>query len=112
MTVEAAVRDELLAALPSLRAYAYPLTGSWDRTDDLVQDTITRAWASLERFEPGSNLNAWLFTILRNLFYSIHRKRRREVEDPDGSYAGRLRTAPEQNAKLEFRDFQTALNRL
>lgn len=112
MTVEAAVRDELLAALPSLRAYAYSLTGSWDRTDDLVQDTIIRAWASLDRFEPGSNLNAWLFTILRNQFYSVHRKRRHEVEDPDGSYAGRLRTHPEQLSHLDFEDLREALSRL
>ena len=112
MTVEAAVRDELLAAPPSLRAYAYSLTGSWDRTDDLVQDTITRAWASLDQFEPGSNLNAWLFTILRNHFYSVHRKRRREVEDPDGSYAGRLRTHPEQPSHLDFEDLRKALAKL
>ena len=70
MTVEAAVRDELLAALPSLRAYAYSLTGSWDRTDDLVQDTITRAWASLDRFEPGTNLHAWLFKDNPNGMFS------------------------------------------
>jgi RNA polymerase sigma-70 factor (ECF subfamily) len=112
MTVEAAVRDELLAALPNLRAYAYSLTGNWDRTDDLVQDTITRAWASLDRFEPGSNLNAWLFTILRNQFYSVHRKRRHEVEDPDGSYAGRLRTHPEQPSHLDFKDFREALAKI
>ncbi len=112
MTVEAAVRDELLAALPNLRAYAYSLTGNWDRTDDLVQDTITRAWASLDRFEPGSNLNAWLFTILRNQFYSVHRKCRHEVEDPDGSYAGRLRTHPEQPSHLDFEDFRKALAKL
>jgi RNA polymerase sigma-70 factor (ECF subfamily) len=112
MTVGAAVRDELLAALPNLRAYAYSLTGNWDRTDDLVQDTITRAWASLDRFEPGSNLNAWLFTILRNQFYSVHRKRRHEVEDPDGSYAGRLRTHPEQPSHLDFEDFREALAKI
>ena len=112
MTVEAGVRDELLAALPSLRAYAYSLTGNWDRTDDLVQDTIIRAWASLDRFEPGSNLNAWLFTILRNQFYSVHRKRRHEVEDPDGSYAGRLRTHPEQPSHLDFEDFRKALAKI
>jgi RNA polymerase sigma-70 factor (ECF subfamily) len=88
------------------------LTNSWDRTDDLVQDTITRAWAGIDRFERGSNLNAWLFTILRNQLYSTHRKRRREVEDPDGSYAGRLRTHPEQPSHLDFDDFRKALAKL
>ena len=112
MTVEPALRDELLAAIPSLRAYAFSLTNSWDRTDDLVQDTITRAWAGIGRFERGSNLNAWLFTILRNQLYSTHRKRRREVEDPDGTYAGRLRTHPEQPSHLDFEDFRKALVKL
>jgi RNA polymerase sigma-70 factor (ECF subfamily) len=112
MTVEPALRDELLAAIPSLRAYAFSLTNSWDRTDDLVQDTITRAWAGIDRFERGSNLNAWLFTILRNQLYSTHRKRRREVEDPDGAYAGRLRTHPEQPSHLDFEDFRKALAKL
>jgi RNA polymerase sigma-70 factor (ECF subfamily) len=112
MTVEATVRDALLAAVPSLRAYAYSLTRSWDRTDDLVQDTLIRAWGGLDRFELGSNMNAWLFTILRNQFYSLHRRRRREVEDPDSSYAGRLRAPPEQPSHLDFADFRTALAKL
>ena len=111
-TVDPQLRDALLGAVPSLRAFAFSLTYDADRADDLVQETLMRAWAAIDRFEPGTNLNAWLFTILRNLFYSVHRKRRREVEDPDGAYAGRLRTAPEQTAKLEFKDFQSALNRL
>jgi RNA polymerase sigma-70 factor (ECF subfamily) len=111
-TVDPQLRDALLGAVPSLRAFAFSLTYDADRADDLVQETLMRAWAAIDRFERGTNFNAWLFTILRNLFYSVHRKRRREVEDPDGAYAGRLRTAPEQTAKLEFKDFQNALNRL
>jgi RNA polymerase sigma-70 factor (ECF subfamily) len=110
--IEPGLRDQLLGAIPSLRAFAFSLTNSWDRTDDLVQDTLTRAWGSLDRFEQGSNLNAWLFTILRNLFYSEHRKRKREVEDPDGSYAGRLRTHSEQPSHLDFEDFRRALAKL
>ncbi|HEX2555101.1 MAG TPA: sigma-70 family RNA polymerase sigma factor [Microvirga sp.] len=105
-------RDDLLAAVPSLRAFAVSLTHNWDAADDLVQDTITRAWASRERFEAGTNLNAWLFTILRNLFYSVHRKRVREIEDPDGTYAGGLSTRPDQHAHLDFQDMQAALQRL
>lgn len=112
MTIEPSLRDELLAAIPSLRAYAYSLTGNWDRTDDLVQDTNIRAWASMDWFEPGSNLNAWLFTVLRNQFYTVHCKRRREVEDPDGSYAGRLRAHPEQQSHLDFEGFCKALVKL
>jgi len=91
----------MLAALPNLRAFALSLTHNVTYADDLVQDTILRAWANLDRFEAGTNLQAWLFTILRNGFYSQHRKKRRHVEDPDGFFAGRLRTAPEQNAKCD-----------
>jgi RNA polymerase sigma-70 factor (ECF subfamily) len=98
MTPEPALRDGLLAAVPSLRAFAISLCGHVDRADDLVQDTLLRALSNIDRFERGTNLNAWLFTILRNLFHSEYRKRRREVEDPDGSYAARLRVQPEQGA--------------
>src|SRR6187455_282628 len=112
MPPEPAIRDALLAAVPSLRAFAISLSGQVDRADDLVQDTLLRALAHIDRFERGTNLNAWLFTILRNLFHSEYRKRRREVEDPDGSYAGRLRVHPEQGARLDFEDFRTALAKL
>jgi RNA polymerase sigma-70 factor (ECF subfamily) len=102
----------MLAAVPSLRAFAISLSGSHDRADDLVQDTLMRAWKNVDRFEPGTNLNAWLFTILRNLFHSEYRKRKREVEDPEGVHAARLATRPEQGARLDFEDFQRALAKL
>src|SRR4051794_3151562 len=102
----------MLASLPSLRAFAISLTANRDAADDLVQDTILRAWKSIDRFEVGTNLNAWLFTILRNGFFSQHRKKRREVEDPDGFFAGRLRTAPEQNARCDVQDMLKALAKL
>src|SRR4051795_6006027 len=102
----------MLAALPNLRAFALSLTHNVTYADDLVQDTILRAWANLDRFEVGTNLNAWLFTILRNAFLSQYRKTRREVEDPDGFFAGRLRTAPEQNAKCNFQDMLKAFRKL
>jgi RNA polymerase sigma-70 factor (ECF subfamily) len=112
VTPSAEVRDAMLAALPNLRAFALSLCHNTDRADDLVQDTILRAWANLDRFEAGTNLNAWLFTILRNGFYSQHRKKRREVEDPDGFFAGRLRTAPEQPARCDVQDMLKALAKL
>jgi RNA polymerase sigma factor (sigma-70 family) len=64
------------------------------------------------RFQPGTNLHAWLFTILRNAFFAEHRKRAREVGDSDGSYAAGLTTAPVQADKLHLQDLQTALRRL
>jgi RNA polymerase sigma-70 factor (ECF subfamily) len=112
MTPEPTLRDEILAAIPSLRAFAISLTNDPVRADDLVQDTILRAWANIARFQPGTNLHAWLFTILRNLFHSEYRKRKREVEDVDGSYAARLRTLPDQHDHLDFEDFRVALAKL
>ncbi len=109
MAVEDTLRDQMLATVPSLRAFAVSLTNSRDRADDLVQDTLMRAWANIDKFERGSNLQAWLFTILRNLFRSDFRKRKREVVDPDGSYAARLKTYPDVEAHLDFEDFRTAL---
>src|ERR1700678_3267972 len=88
------VRDVMLAAVPSLRAFAISLCGNVDRADDLVQEALLRALANLGSFEPGTNMSAWLFTILRNLFRSEYRKRRREVEDVDGSYAEQLTSLP------------------
>ena len=75
--IDPTLRDQLLAAVPSLRAFAISLCGRIDRADDLVQDTLVRALTHIDRFEKGTNLNAWLFTILRNLFLSEYRKRRR-----------------------------------
>ena len=106
------VRDVMLATVPSLRAFAISLCGNVDRADDLVQEALLRAWANLDSFEPGTNMSAWLFTILRNLFRSEYRKRRREVEDTDGSYAESLTTLPEQNSRLEIDEFREALKLL
>jgi len=71
-----------------------------------------RAMANIDTFQPGTNMSAWLFTILRNLFRSEYRKRRREVEDADGSYAESLKSHPEQQSRVEFEEFRTALGKL
>jgi RNA polymerase sigma-70 factor (ECF subfamily) len=110
--VEPALRDQMLGFLPNLRAFALSLTNNPTWADDLVQDTILRAWGNMARFERGTNLSAWLFTILRNLFYSQHRKRRHEVEDPDGGYVGCLTVQPEQEAALNLEDMRRALVQL
>jgi len=112
MTLNPSVRDAMLGAVPSLRAFAISLCGNVDRADDLVQETLLRAWANITSFEPGTNMSAWLFTILRNLFRSEYRKRRREVADGEGSYAESLKTQPEQASRVEFEEFRTALNKL
>ena len=112
MTPEPSFRGGLLAAVPSLRAFAISLTGDGVRADDLVQDTLVRALSRQHLFQPDTNLGAWLFTILRNRFHSDYRKRRREVEDPEGVRAGRVAVRPEQESRLEFRDLWAALMRL
>jgi RNA polymerase sigma-70 factor (ECF subfamily) len=112
MTLAPTTRDEILAAVPSLRAFAISLCGNVDRADDLVQETLLRALANIDSFQPGTNMSAWLFTILRNFFRSEYRKRRREVEDSDGTYAESLKSHPEQNSRVEFSEFKTALSKL
>lgn len=106
------VRKAVLGAVPSLRAFAISLCGNVDRADDLVQETLLRALANINSFQPGTNMSAWLFTILRNHFRSEYRKRRREVEDSEGRYAETLKTQPEQHGHVEFREFRDALAQL
>jgi RNA polymerase sigma-70 factor (ECF subfamily) len=112
MNLDPSVRDAVLSAVPSLRAFAISLCGNVDRADDLVQETLLRALANIHSFQPGTNMSAWLFTILRNLFRSEYRKRRREVEDADGSYAETLKSQPEQSSRVEFEEFRGALAKL
>ena len=106
------IRVALIAAIPNLRAFAISLCGNADRADDLVQETLMKAWGNIGSFTEGTNMPAWLFTILRNIFYSDYRKRRREVDDPDGEMAGRLSTLPDQPGHMDFIDFKTALQKL
>ena len=112
MNLDPSVREAVLAAVPNLRAFAISLSGNVDRADDLVQETLLRALANIDSFQRGTNMSAWLFTILRNLFRSEYRKRRREVEDTDGSYAETLKSHPEQHSRVEFEEFRAALAKL
>jgi RNA polymerase sigma-70 factor (ECF subfamily) len=105
-------KRDLLATLPSLRAFAFSLSGRHDKADDLVQDTIMKAWAKQDSFELGTNIKAWLFAILRNEFYSQMRKRGREVQDSDGLFTERLSVHPAQFGHLDLADFKKALAKL
>jgi RNA polymerase sigma-70 factor (ECF subfamily) len=106
------LKDQLLAEIPSLRAFALSLAGMADRADDLVQDTLVKAWANAESFTRGTNIRAWLFTIMRNTFFSQYRKARREVQDVDGEAAARLVAMPDQMSHLDFVDFKAELDLL
>ncbi|WP_127901132.1 RNA polymerase sigma factor [Solirhodobacter olei] len=105
-------RDELPEHLASLRAFALSLTREDASADDLVQDTLVKAWTNIDKFEPGTNLKAWLFTILRNAFYSERRKHRREVQDSGGVHAAALVEKPAHDARLAFGEFTRAFSEL
>ena len=105
-------RDELVDHLPALRAFALSLTRDGSSADDLVQDTIVKAWTHIDKFQPGTNLRAWLFTILRNTFYSSLRKTRREVQDSDGIHAASLSVKPAHDGRLALQEFQKAFDLL
>src|ERR1700744_565806 len=83
-------RADFLALTPVLRAFAWSLSHDAAEADDLVQEALIKAWSHRDRFEPGTNLRAWLFTILRNTYYSAVVRRRREVRDENGQYAATL----------------------
>jgi len=112
MAPHADPRDEITLYLSSLRAFAISLTRNMAAADDLVQDTIVKGWTNIDKFQPGTNMQAWLFTILRNTFYSDRRKNRREVPDPEGIHAATLFEKPEHDGKLAFNDFQRAFDQL
>lgn len=112
MVIDPPVRQAMLNAIPHLRAFAISLSGDVTYADDLVQTALMRGLENLDKFQPGTSMQAWLFTILRNQFYTEIRRRRREVADPDGSMAGMLAVMPEQGARLDFTDMQAALAQL
>jgi RNA polymerase sigma-70 factor (ECF subfamily) len=105
-------RDSVVQLIPALRAFAWSLSHNSSDADDLVQDTLIKAWTNRDKFEPGTNLRAWLFTILRNTYYTAVVRRRREVRDETGKYAATLSTGPTQDWSLAIRSLQTALAQL
>lgn len=105
-------RDELVDHLPALRAFALSLTRNGATADDLVQDTIVKAWTNIEKFQVGTNMRAWLFTILRNTFYSNCRKAKREVPDVDGVFTAQLAEKPAHDGRLQLADFRRAFEQL
>ena len=105
-------KDELVEHLPAMRAFALSLTRNSSAADDLVQDTVVKAWSNFDKFQPGTNLRAWLFTILRNTFYSGRRKAKREVPDVDGVHTASLAEKPAHDGRLQLTDFFQAFNQL
>ncbi|MGZ8155327.1 MAG: RNA polymerase sigma factor [Burkholderiales bacterium] len=96
--------------IPRLRRYARALTGERGAADDLVQDTLERAWVKLHLWRSGSDLRAWLFTIMHNVHVNQMRGRRNEVELDEDSLD--MPQRPTQTDLLEVRDIEAALRRL
>ena len=105
-------RDELVEHLPAMRAFAISLTRNSAIADDMVQDTVVKAWTNIDKFEVGTNMRAWLFTILRNTYYSSRRKANREVADVDGVFTESLAEKPAHDGHMQMTDFRKALNEL
>lgn len=112
MIISTQFRDDLLLTIPSLRAFGLSLTARSDRADDLVQETLMKAWKYHDSFTTGTNMKAWLYTIMRNEFYTQLRKRKREVEDADGVYSNKVAVHGEQEGHLDMVDFTIALAKL
>ncbi|WP_430396833.1 sigma-70 family RNA polymerase sigma factor [Ferrovibrio sp.] len=106
------LREQMLALLPSLRGFARGLAGQRAEADDLVQETLLKALSNVEQFRPGTNLRAWLFTILRNHFYSTKRQERHEVSDSDGSISAMQSVPPPQEGALVAKELAAAMRRL
>jgi RNA polymerase sigma-70 factor (ECF subfamily) len=105
-------RDEIALHLAAMRAFAMSLTRDPSAADDLVQDTVVKAWTNIASYTPGTNMRAWLFTILRNHFYTQRRRLARETADSEGAFAARLAEKPAHDGRLALRDFAAAFARL
>jgi RNA polymerase sigma-70 factor (ECF subfamily) len=104
----AEVRAGMAAQMPTLMRFALSLTKDYSRAEDLVQETLMKAWRSRHTYEPGTNFAGWLTIILRNAFYTHHRKQVFEVEDPGEEYAAKLSVAPAQEDGLHLQDMRAA----
>ncbi|MFO1014118.1 MAG: sigma-70 family RNA polymerase sigma factor [Caulobacteraceae bacterium] len=105
-------REDVVGMIPALRAFAWSISRNGADADDLVQDTLIKAWTHRSKFEPGTNLRAWLFTILRNTYYTALTRRRREVRDEDGVHSKNLTTPATQEWGVALHTLQVALDQL
>lgn len=103
-----ALEEEILDLLPALRAYGLSLARSPADADDLVQETLLKALANAHRFQRGTNLRAWLFTIERNTFYSEYRRRKREIPS-EADLGGTIGDDGAQEWAMELDDVKGAL---
>jgi RNA polymerase sigma-70 factor (ECF subfamily) len=112
MASHSQARTDLVSQIPELRAFAISLCRSADQSDDLVQDTLLSAWTHLDRFEEGTNLGAWLATILRNRFINLYRKQRLRGEVLGTGHIEGAATVPNQDGWAISEDLGHALGQL
>ena len=106
------LKADLIALMPALRAYSRSLCANQATADDMVQEALVKALDNLHRFGIGTSIRAWVFTILRNTYYTALRKSRREVEDADGAHAARLCERPSQDGVVDLEDFKRVFQQL
>lgn len=109
---DADFKDELAQVIPHLRAFGRSLSGNRDVADDLVQETLLKAWAARHRFQAGTNMRAWTFIILRNLFLSQMRRARFKGEWDDFTAAKILAAPAGQDRQIELADLERGLQQL
>ena len=105
-------KDQLASVIPHLRAFGRSLSGSRDLADDLVQETLLKAWAARKRFQAGTHMRAWTFIILRNLFLRQMRRARFKGEWDDITASKILAAPASQDRHIELGDMQRALMHL
>lgn len=101
---------EVVSLIPSLRRFARGLCANRTLAEDLVQEACASAMAHSNSFVPGTNMRAWLFTILRNRFYTTIRARTHEVQDAEGGFAAKIRVSANQNPSADLRDAFDAMD--
>jgi RNA polymerase sigma-70 factor, ECF subfamily len=101
--------DDVLTYIPALRLFARSLTGRYGDADDLVQDTLVRAISSAESYAPGTNMRAWLFTIMRNCFYNNRVKLNREQPGSEACVSATPSTPDQQYWHVRGREIEAAL---
>src|SRR5688572_25083645 len=94
--------EALVSAIPNLRAFAIALCRDANRADDLVQETLVKAWNNRDLYKDGTNLRAWLFTILRNTYFSEHRRLRYQASYRDQVDTTKSWQHPEQEGHLDL----------
>jgi RNA polymerase sigma-70 factor (ECF subfamily) len=106
------LENEIVKLMPSLHAFSRTLTRNPTDADDLLQEGLMKALVNIHQFTPGTNLKAWMFTIVRNTFYTNYKKKRREVSSPFDDTTGGLGIEPTQDWSLTIDEVNMAMQRL